>query len=161
MLDKPSILLIFLDSFNKFNNTGARMLESIYHMTLQLFAIASVVRKRQDFPIYTTMLWASFHLCTSTRHFSVVPYITICPSTETYLGLYLRGVMSAVTGTYLFRLLLNIIFFRSFFTLTFFTLTNSAYPDEMPHNGISPVCTCKKYVPKIYFTIEMQPNIFF
>ena len=33
-----------------------------------------------------------------------------------YFGLYLRGVMSAVTGIYLFRLLLNIIFFvlRSF-----------------------------------------------
>ena len=53
------------------------------------------------------------------RHFSVAHYITICPSTETYFGLYLRGVMSAVTGIYLFRLLLNIIFFalRSFFTL--------------------------------------------
>ena len=31
------------------------------------------------------------------RHFSVTPYITICPSTETYFGLYLRGAMSAVT----------------------------------------------------------------
>ena len=45
------------------------------------------------------------------RHFSVAPYITICPSTETYFGLYLRGAMSEVTGIYLFRLLLNIIFF--------------------------------------------------
>ena len=25
------------------------------------------------------------------RHFSVAPYITICPSTETYFGLYLKG----------------------------------------------------------------------
>ena len=52
------------------------------------------------------------------RHFSVTPYITICPSTETYFGLYLIGAMSAVTGTYFFRLLLNIIFFAlgSFFT---------------------------------------------
>ena len=41
------------------------------------------------------------------RHFSVAPYITICPSTETYFGLYLRGAMSAVTGIYLFCLLLN------------------------------------------------------
>ena len=49
--------------------------------------------------------------------FSVAPYITICPSTETYFGLYLRGAMSEVTGIYLFRLLRNIIFFalRSFF----------------------------------------------
>ena len=47
---------------------------------------------------------------TTNRHFSVTPYITICPSTETYFGLYLRGAMSAVSGIYLFRLLLNIIF---------------------------------------------------
>ena len=33
----------------------------------------------------------------------------------------------------------------------FFTLTNSAYPDEMPHGGISPVCKCKKHVPKNIF----------
>ena len=32
----PSILLIFLNEFNKFNKTGARMLDSIYHMTLKL-----------------------------------------------------------------------------------------------------------------------------
>ena len=53
------------------------------------------------------------------RHFSVAHYITICPSTETYFGVYIRGAMSAVTGIYLFRLLLNIIFFalRSFFYL--------------------------------------------
>ena len=57
--------------------------------------------------------------------------------------------MSAVTGIYLFRLLLNIIFvaLRSFF----FTLTNSAYPDEIPHDGISPGCKCKKHVPKNIF----------
>ena len=61
------------------------------------------------------------------RHFSVTPYIKICPSTETYFGLYLRGAMSAVTGTYLFRLLLNIIFFV---LGSFFTYTNSAYHDN-------------------------------
>ena len=27
-----SILLLFCNGFNKFNNTGARMLDSIYHM---------------------------------------------------------------------------------------------------------------------------------
>ena len=53
----------------------------------------------------------------SNRHFSVTPYITICKSTETYCGLYLRGAMSGVTGIYLFRLLLHIVFFvlRSIF----------------------------------------------
>ena len=32
----PSILSLFHKMFNKFNNTGARMLDSIYHMTLKL-----------------------------------------------------------------------------------------------------------------------------
>ena len=32
----PSILLLFPNELNKFNNTGARMLDSIYHMTLKL-----------------------------------------------------------------------------------------------------------------------------
>ena len=29
----PRILSLFRNEFNKFNNTGARMLDSIYHMT--------------------------------------------------------------------------------------------------------------------------------
>ena len=32
----PSILLLFCNKFNKFNNTGARMLDSIYHLTFKL-----------------------------------------------------------------------------------------------------------------------------
>ena len=32
----PSILSLFRNEFNKFNNTGARMLDFIYHMTLRL-----------------------------------------------------------------------------------------------------------------------------
>ena len=32
----PSILLLFRNKFNEFNNTGARMLGSIYHMALRL-----------------------------------------------------------------------------------------------------------------------------
>ena len=31
----PSILSIFLNEFNKFNNTGAPMLDYIYHMALR------------------------------------------------------------------------------------------------------------------------------
>ena len=33
----PSILSLFRNEFNKFNTTGARMLDSIYHILLQLF----------------------------------------------------------------------------------------------------------------------------
>ena len=32
----PSILSLFRNEFNKFNDTGARMLDTIYHMTLRL-----------------------------------------------------------------------------------------------------------------------------
>ena len=32
----PSILSLFRNEFNKFNNTRARMLDSIYHMTYTL-----------------------------------------------------------------------------------------------------------------------------
>ena len=32
----PSILSLFRNEFNKFNNTRARTLDSIYHMTLRL-----------------------------------------------------------------------------------------------------------------------------
>ena len=32
----PGILSVFRNNFNKFNNTGARMLDSIYHMTLKI-----------------------------------------------------------------------------------------------------------------------------
>ena len=32
----PSILSLFTRQFNKFNNTRARMLDSVYHMTLRL-----------------------------------------------------------------------------------------------------------------------------
>ena len=31
----PSVLSLFRGEFNNFNNTGARMLDSIYHMTLK------------------------------------------------------------------------------------------------------------------------------
>ena len=33
----PSIFSLFRNSFNKFNNIGARMLDSVYHMTLKIF----------------------------------------------------------------------------------------------------------------------------
>ena len=32
----PSILSLFRNEYNKFNNTGARMLDSIYHLTLKI-----------------------------------------------------------------------------------------------------------------------------
>ena len=41
----PSILSLFHNELIKFNNTGARMLDSIYHMALKLLSnIISVVK---------------------------------------------------------------------------------------------------------------------
>ena len=37
MRGSPSILFLFRNEFNKFNNTGARMLDSIQYLTLKLF----------------------------------------------------------------------------------------------------------------------------
>ena len=55
----PSILSLFRNKFNKFNNTRARMLDSIYHMTYTLKS--HFWRKvRYNFVImYVTLLWTS------------------------------------------------------------------------------------------------------
>ena len=56
----PSILSLFRNEFNKFNNTIARMLDSIYHMTLRLLWNLISVVKRYNFVImYATLLWTS------------------------------------------------------------------------------------------------------
>ena len=55
-----SILSPLRNSFNKLNNTGARMLNYIYDMTLKLSKIAILACKRQDFTIFcATLKWAS------------------------------------------------------------------------------------------------------
>ena len=51
MCGLPRILSHFCNKFNKFNNAGARMLASIYHMTLKLLEIIILARKRYDFAI--------------------------------------------------------------------------------------------------------------
>ena len=49
-----SILSLFRNEFNKFNNTRARMLDSIYHMKLRFISAV----KRYNFDImYATLLW--------------------------------------------------------------------------------------------------------
>ena len=52
----PSILSLFRKMFNKFNNTGARILDSIYHMTLKFVKIAFLAWKLQDFAIFYATL---------------------------------------------------------------------------------------------------------
>ena len=109
-------------------------------------------------PQHVHIVYFESWLIQSYRHFSVASYITICPSLETYSGLYLRGAMSAVTGIYLSSATKYCIFCPEIF----FYLNKQCIPWRMPHDGISPVCKCKKTcTDNIYFTIEMQPNIFF
>ena len=52
----PSILSLFRNEFNKFNNTGAQMLDSIYHMTLNLLKIPVLAYKCQEFAIFIATL---------------------------------------------------------------------------------------------------------
>ena len=49
----PSILSLFRNEFNKFNNTEARMLHSIYHMTLKYLEIAFWCENVKNFPYFT------------------------------------------------------------------------------------------------------------
>ena len=51
-----SILSLFRNEFNKSNNTGARVLDSIYHMTLKIIKITFWREKNQDFAIFYAML---------------------------------------------------------------------------------------------------------
>ena len=43
--------MAFLQQVNKFNNTGARMLDSNYHMTLNYLKIDFLAWKREEFAI--------------------------------------------------------------------------------------------------------------
>ena len=50
------LLNLIRNEFNKFNNTGARMLDSNYHMVLKILKNAFLVLKRQDFPLFYATL---------------------------------------------------------------------------------------------------------
>ena len=53
-----SILSLFCNEFNKFNNTGAQMLYSIYHTTLKLLENRIFDVKTSRFcPFYATFKW--------------------------------------------------------------------------------------------------------
>ena len=45
----PSILSLFRKEFNKFNNTGARMLDSIHHMALKILKKCTFGEKTSRF----------------------------------------------------------------------------------------------------------------
>ena len=49
----PSILSLFRNEFNKFNNTRARMLDSIYHMTIEYLKLHFWRENVKSFPNFT------------------------------------------------------------------------------------------------------------
>ena len=54
------ILSLFCNEFNKFKDTRAQMLDSIYHMTLKLLQNIISAVKRYNFVImYATLLWTA------------------------------------------------------------------------------------------------------
>ena len=48
MRSLPSILSLFRNELNNFNNAGVRMLDSIYHMTFKILKNAFLMWKRQE-----------------------------------------------------------------------------------------------------------------
>ena len=52
----PIIISLFRNKFSKFNDIGAGMLDSIYHMPLKLLKSHILAWKRYDFVIFYTML---------------------------------------------------------------------------------------------------------
>ena len=52
MRDLSSIISLFRNEFNKFNNTGARMLDSINEMTLKILKYRFLYLKKHYFAIF-------------------------------------------------------------------------------------------------------------
>ena len=61
-----SILSLFSNEFNKFNNTRAQMLYFIYHMIFRLNLNLMSAIKIIMYAMFT-LLWTSFHTCNVTR----------------------------------------------------------------------------------------------
>ena len=57
----PSSLSLFRNEFNKFNNTRARMLDSIYHNDIKITRKSHFCRKAVILIVimYATLLWTS------------------------------------------------------------------------------------------------------
>ena len=53
----PSILSGFSNEFDKFNNTEARMLDSIYYMSFKVIHNRILAWKHQDFAIFYSLLY--------------------------------------------------------------------------------------------------------
>ena len=56
-LGKPSILSLYLDSFHKFNYTGIRKLDSIYHV-IKIILKSYFWRETLGFVVYCMCVWS-------------------------------------------------------------------------------------------------------
>ena len=83
----PSILPLFRSEFYKFNNTRARMLDSIYHMALRLLSnLISAVKK--------------LYFCHYVRNVVMdVITVPVNPKTTSGLSIVLHGVISLSDAT--------------------------------------------------------------
>ena len=82
----PSILSLFRNEFNKFNNTRARMLDSIYHMTLRLlWNLISAVK--------------TLYFCYVRNVVMDVITFPVNLYTTSYLSILLHGVISLPDAT--------------------------------------------------------------
>ena len=88
----PSILSLFRNEFNKFNNTKARMLDSIYHMTNSLkshFWRKNVMILSSPLVVYRFYCMALFHSQTR-RHMIIKIKIKKLDGDYKYSSLILR-----------------------------------------------------------------------
>ena len=75
-----SILLLFRNEFNKFNNKGARMLDSIYHMTLKLLKNCIFLRENIKILPSFTQRYSGCHKVSrkSVNHQWFIGFIAYC-----------------------------------------------------------------------------------
>ena len=85
-----SILSLFRNEFDKFNNTRARMLDSIYHMTLRLFWNLIFAIKRYNFVFYIIIVGSSEYTLSESEPENVV---LNCPSFRlAFLGRFILWI---------------------------------------------------------------------
>ena len=83
MRSLPSYLSRFCNEFKKLNYTEARMLDSIYHLTLKLNCIFGV--KTSKVCILYAVIWTSLRYVTkSVNHKWLIDFITRCYITPKY-----------------------------------------------------------------------------
>ena len=108
----PSILSVFPNKFNKFNNTRAQMQDSIYHMTLKSHFISKFCTKTSRFRHQKTrrfyghqhiMLRRKLHIqSTSGLSFLMHGFITLSDAMSYDKSYYISCIKTVITITEMF-----------------------------------------------------------